>query len=409
MLGAGAAKTDQGLFRSAVSTLQAKSLAIVGASERARWSSEIFKNLREFGYPGRIALINPRQSQVFGQRCHPSLRDLPEPVDHALVIVPAGGGSGRAHRRGGGRRQVRHRLRLDDGRRRRAGIEGARRLARRLRGQEPPARRRAELHGRLLLSRAPARLSQHRSVPARAGLDRVHLPVRRHHPVLDAGRRRAGAALFLLHHVGQRARSRPRRLSQFRRRRSADPPGRAVHRRHPPRRSIHARRRPRARHGQAHPRHQDRRHREIAGGLAVPYRRDRRRLRRLSRHVRALRHRQFPLARRSRRGGARLRRRAAAEGPAHRLRHHLGRYRRSALRLRRDRRRGHARFRRRDQGGAQADDAGRHRAEKSARCRHSFDARRCRQALRNRGARSLRSTWWPGPRPCRARRTHGAT
>jgi acetate---CoA ligase (ADP-forming) len=86
--GTGAAKTE-GLFRSAVSTLQAKSLAIVGASERARWSSEIFKNLREFGYAGRVALINPRQKEVFGQPCHPSLRDLPEPVDHALVIVPA--------------------------------------------------------------------------------------------------------------------------------------------------------------------------------------------------------------------------------------------------------------------------------------------------------------------------------
>src|SRR5437868_13586301 len=77
------------LFRSAVSTLQAKSLAIVGASERARWPSEIYKNLREFGYAGRIALVNPRQAQVFGERCYPSLRELPEPVDHALVIVPA--------------------------------------------------------------------------------------------------------------------------------------------------------------------------------------------------------------------------------------------------------------------------------------------------------------------------------
>ena len=72
-----------------MSTLQARSLAIVGASERARWPSEIYKNLREFGYPGRIALINPRQSEVFGERCFPSLRSLPEPVDHALVIVPA--------------------------------------------------------------------------------------------------------------------------------------------------------------------------------------------------------------------------------------------------------------------------------------------------------------------------------
>src|ERR1700758_3103250 len=79
----------ESLFRSAVSTLQAKSLAIVGASERARWPSEIFKNLQEFGYGGRPALPTPRQTEVFGQRCFPSLRALPEPVDHALVIVPA--------------------------------------------------------------------------------------------------------------------------------------------------------------------------------------------------------------------------------------------------------------------------------------------------------------------------------
>src|SRR6266511_234156 len=87
--GTGAATPSESLFRSAVSTLQAKSIAIVGASERARWPSEIFKNLREFDYPGRIVLVNPRQKEVYGQRCFPSLRDLPEPVEHALVIVPA--------------------------------------------------------------------------------------------------------------------------------------------------------------------------------------------------------------------------------------------------------------------------------------------------------------------------------
>src|SRR5262249_57783838 len=83
------AMSEQKLFRSVATTLAAKSLAIVGASERARWPSEIFRNLRQFGYPGRIALVNPRQKTVFDQRCFPSLRALPEPVDHALVIVPA--------------------------------------------------------------------------------------------------------------------------------------------------------------------------------------------------------------------------------------------------------------------------------------------------------------------------------
>ena len=90
--GTGIAGSDASLFRSAVSTLQAKSLAIVGASERARWASDIFKNLREFGYPGRIALINPRQVEVYGERCFPSLRDLPD-----LVV---------AHREGVGASQL---------------------------------------------------------------------------------------------------------------------------------------------------------------------------------------------------------------------------------------------------------------------------------------------------------------
>jgi len=78
-------------FRSVASALQAKSVAIVGASERAAWPSMIYKNLRQFGYPGRITLVNPRQKEVFGERCFPSLRALPEPVEHALVIVPAAG------------------------------------------------------------------------------------------------------------------------------------------------------------------------------------------------------------------------------------------------------------------------------------------------------------------------------
>ena len=91
MQGTGAGAGHNTLFRSAVSTLQAKSLAIVGASERAKWPSEIYRNLRDAGYPGRILLVNPRQTEVFGERCYPSLRDLPEPVDHALVIVPAAG------------------------------------------------------------------------------------------------------------------------------------------------------------------------------------------------------------------------------------------------------------------------------------------------------------------------------
>ena len=74
---------------SAASVLRPASVAIVGASERARWPSQIYTNLRDFGYAGRVVLINPRQQKVFGKDCLPSLRNLSEPVDHAMVIVPA--------------------------------------------------------------------------------------------------------------------------------------------------------------------------------------------------------------------------------------------------------------------------------------------------------------------------------
>jgi acetate---CoA ligase (ADP-forming) len=76
-------------LRSPASMLRAVSVAIVGASERARWASQIFNNLRHNGYGGKIHLINPRQQTVYGERCVPSLRDIGEPVDHAMVIVPA--------------------------------------------------------------------------------------------------------------------------------------------------------------------------------------------------------------------------------------------------------------------------------------------------------------------------------
>jgi acetate---CoA ligase (ADP-forming) len=87
-MGRGVAGSES-VLRPPVSVLRPSSVAIVGASERARWASQIFGNLRQYGYAGRIVLVNPRQQQVYGERCMPSLREISEPVDHAMVIVPA--------------------------------------------------------------------------------------------------------------------------------------------------------------------------------------------------------------------------------------------------------------------------------------------------------------------------------
>jgi acetate---CoA ligase (ADP-forming) len=89
--GAGGLSADEIIFRSPASVLRPGSVAMVGASERGAWQWLIYRNLQDYGYPGRVFLVNPRQREVYGQHCYPSLRELPEPVEHAMVIVPAAG------------------------------------------------------------------------------------------------------------------------------------------------------------------------------------------------------------------------------------------------------------------------------------------------------------------------------
>ena len=76
-------------FRSPASVLRPGSVALVGASERGAWQRLIINNLRDYGFGGSVHLVNPRQKEVFGLPCYPSLRETPERVDHAMVIVPA--------------------------------------------------------------------------------------------------------------------------------------------------------------------------------------------------------------------------------------------------------------------------------------------------------------------------------
>ncbi len=76
-------------FKSPLPLFRPASIAIVGASERARWPGQIFRNLRDYGYPGKIYPVNPRVGEVWGTRCYPDLAALPEPPAHAFVIVPA--------------------------------------------------------------------------------------------------------------------------------------------------------------------------------------------------------------------------------------------------------------------------------------------------------------------------------
>jgi acyl-CoA synthetase (NDP forming) len=72
--------------------LRPRSVAVVGASPRASgFPARALNNLLHFGFPGAVYPVNPKYEELRGLTCYPSLKELPEPVDLALVLVPAAG------------------------------------------------------------------------------------------------------------------------------------------------------------------------------------------------------------------------------------------------------------------------------------------------------------------------------
>ena len=70
--------------------LDANSIAIVGASpDESRLGGKPMAFLKRYGYSGTVYPVNPRYAQIADYRCYPSLRSIPAPVDHAIVVVPA--------------------------------------------------------------------------------------------------------------------------------------------------------------------------------------------------------------------------------------------------------------------------------------------------------------------------------
>jgi acyl-CoA synthetase (NDP forming) len=72
--------------------LAPESVAVIGASRRrGTVGRAILDNIRAGGYAGRLYTVNPRARQIGGDRCLPSVLDLPEAVDLAVIAVPAAG------------------------------------------------------------------------------------------------------------------------------------------------------------------------------------------------------------------------------------------------------------------------------------------------------------------------------
>lgn len=67
-----------------------RSVAVVGASGSAKKVGyHVLKSLVEGGFRGPIYPVNPGYESIMGLKAYPSIRGLPEPVDLAIIAVPA--------------------------------------------------------------------------------------------------------------------------------------------------------------------------------------------------------------------------------------------------------------------------------------------------------------------------------
>src|SRR5712691_8901910 len=65
-------------------------IAVIGASTNPEKKGfQIFRNLRDAGFPGEIIPVNPKGEAILGTSSLKSVADLPDGVDLAVVIIPA--------------------------------------------------------------------------------------------------------------------------------------------------------------------------------------------------------------------------------------------------------------------------------------------------------------------------------
>jgi len=66
------------------------SVAYIGASDVfGKWGNRLFTDTLHGGFPGQVHLVNPKGGVIAGRPVHKSVLDIAEPVDLAVVTVPA--------------------------------------------------------------------------------------------------------------------------------------------------------------------------------------------------------------------------------------------------------------------------------------------------------------------------------
>ena len=69
---------------------QPRGVAVIGASrDPQKLGHGVVRNLVNYGYDGPIYPINPHATEILERRAYPSILDAPDPLDLAILVVPA--------------------------------------------------------------------------------------------------------------------------------------------------------------------------------------------------------------------------------------------------------------------------------------------------------------------------------
>jgi acetate---CoA ligase (ADP-forming) len=80
---------DEPKWRDLTRLMEPKTVAVVGASQRAARGNGVINNLINLHFPGKIFPINPKYNEILGLPCYPDLAAPPEPIDCVVVAIPA--------------------------------------------------------------------------------------------------------------------------------------------------------------------------------------------------------------------------------------------------------------------------------------------------------------------------------
>ena len=68
----------------------ARSIALIGASQDPNKAGyQVLKLLLDVGYEGKVYPVHPKEPEILGRKCYPSILDIPDAVDVMVVAVSA--------------------------------------------------------------------------------------------------------------------------------------------------------------------------------------------------------------------------------------------------------------------------------------------------------------------------------